>query len=134
MSGGSCLRKEAHNWLVDAEYDLSAARDLLTLARYSYVVFFCHQAVEKLLKALVIELKGELPPKTHNLRELLQAAGLEAPGPLETFLLKLAPHYLVSRYSDVSGGPAHLAYNKALGEEFLVGTEEVFEWLKGHFK
>ena len=128
------MRKETDNWLQDADYDISAARDLLRLGRYNYVVFFCHQAVEKVLKALVIALKAELPPKTHNLRELLQATGLQVPEDVETFLLRLGPHYVISRYSDVSGGPAHLAYNKAMAEEFMAGTEEVLKWLKRHLQ
>jgi len=47
--------------------------------RYIYVLFMCHLAVEKLLKALYESISGKVPPKTHNLIYLTKAVNLELP-------------------------------------------------------
>ena len=50
--------------------DLKTAEVLIDADRYYASVFFSQQAAEKALKALYIEVKKELPPKTHSLIRL----------------------------------------------------------------
>lgn len=38
-------------WLDLADYDLATAKDLFLSKRWIYVVFMCHQVLEKTLKA-----------------------------------------------------------------------------------
>jgi len=52
------VKEETQYWLSRAEYDLTAAEKQLTVDLYAYAVFFCHSAIEKLLKGLVVELAG----------------------------------------------------------------------------
>lgn len=124
------MRKEAENWLLSSDYDFESAEVMYKTGRYSYAVFMCHQAVEKLLKALIITEKQELPPKSHNLRDLLQSTGIEVPGEIETIILKLNPHYIISRYPDAAGGPSYNAYNGELASEIMNITREAVRWLK----
>ncbi len=49
------MRDDTRNWIACAEYDLETARSMFDSARYLYVVFMCHLALEKLLKAHVTE-------------------------------------------------------------------------------
>ncbi len=58
------------NWIAFAEDDLRAARACLKEGVFSQACFHAQQEVEKALKA-VIASKGDLPPKTHELRDLL---------------------------------------------------------------
>jgi HEPN domain-containing protein len=61
---------------------------------YEVAVFYCQQALEKLLKGAIIALNHEKPKKTHRLIELYQT--IEGQVPLEEelkdFLHILAPY------------------------------------------
>ena len=54
-------------WLLQADFDLDTANDLLEKGRIFYAVFMCHLAVEKALKGLFWRKLGSIPPKTHDL-------------------------------------------------------------------
>jgi HEPN domain-containing protein len=49
------VRKDTANWIALADYDIETARHMLATTRYLYVIFLCHLALEKLLKAHVAE-------------------------------------------------------------------------------
>jgi HEPN domain-containing protein len=126
------LRREARLWWEQGLKDLEVARRLLEGGDYNYAAFLAHQAVEKALKAAIIEIRGELPPKLHNLVELgqpLQDAGL----PLEEILddLKdLNPHYLTSRYPDAANGLPSETYSRRMGEACIGIAARVIDWLQ----
>ena len=61
------MKKTTANWLASADYDIQTAEAMLKSQRYLYVVFMCHLAIEKTLKALYSEAKASHPPKTHDL-------------------------------------------------------------------
>ena len=75
--------------------DFDFARILLKdKERLYYCVHFCHQAIEKLLKAVIQEYTDKIPLRTHNLPKLLKQGGLKSPKEKEEFLLTLNPHYV----------------------------------------
>jgi HEPN domain-containing protein len=47
------MRKDTRNWIALAEYDLETAVHMLETGRFLYVIFICHLALEKVLKAHV---------------------------------------------------------------------------------
>jgi HEPN domain-containing protein len=123
------VRKDTENWIATAEYDFATARSLLDTGRYPYVIFFCHLALEKLLKALVTETTQSIPPKTHDLLELRQLAGLAIPEPHLSFVGTINTVSIVTRYpSDL--GRLQTEYPEAIARRYLVQTEEVYRWLK----
>ena len=61
------MRKDTANWIALANYDMETARHMLETGRYLYVVFLCHLALEKTLKAHVTEKTQTVPFKTHDL-------------------------------------------------------------------
>lgn len=61
------MQKTIKEWVEISEYDLQTAEAMLHTQRYLYVAFMCQQAIEKILKALYIQKKNELPLRTHNL-------------------------------------------------------------------
>jgi HEPN domain-containing protein len=73
------MKKATTNWLATADYDLVTADAMLKSHRYLYVVFMCHLAIEKTLKALYAEARSAHPPKTHDLLFLVREIGLTAP-------------------------------------------------------
>lgn len=56
------MRRETENWLKMVDYDIATAGHMQESGRYIYVVFMCHLAIEKMLKAIVSEATGESPP------------------------------------------------------------------------
>ncbi len=97
------VRREALLWLEEARYDLEDAELALEAGRWSRVTFFSHQAVEKALKALWVQVRRTPPPRTHVLPELLPG-DVDVGVPLEE-LYWLSKYYIVSRYPDAAGGP-----------------------------
>ncbi len=63
------MRSDTQNWIETAEYDLETARHRLAAGRYLYVVFMCHLALEKILKAPVTEVTQTIPPKSHDMAQ-----------------------------------------------------------------
>jgi HEPN domain-containing protein len=61
------MRKDTANWIALSDYDIETARHMLATERYLDVIFLCHLALEKLLKAHVAEFTQTLPIKTHDL-------------------------------------------------------------------
>ncbi|MDI9645858.1 MAG: HEPN domain-containing protein [Archaeoglobales archaeon] len=64
------MRRETELWLRTAEEDLLDSRSFFTSRRYFRSAFFAQQAVEKVLKALFIEMAREDPPKIQSVTEL----------------------------------------------------------------
>ena len=64
-------------WFELADYDFETAEAMLNSKRYLYVGFMCHQAIEKILKALFVKTIQEIPPKIHSLSILIKKIGIE---------------------------------------------------------
>src|SRR3990170_4002285 len=94
------MRKDTENFLFSSEYDLTTAQHMLKTGRYIYVVFMCHIAIEKLLKAIVAEITNKTPPKTHNLLYLVKLANLFIPQELFDFIAKINNSSVVTRYPE----------------------------------
>ncbi len=124
------LTPQTKTWLEMAENDFDFAGDILRRGqRPFYAAHFCHQAVEKLLKAIVQERSGDTPPRTHNFKLLGKAAGLSLNERMENILFSRAPHYLGTRYpEDIQ--KLYQRYTKEYVTDLFSRTEELFEWLK----
>ncbi len=70
------MREEARLFWEQAIEDLKTAKVLLNNNRFYAAAFFSHQAAEKALKALYIETKREIPPRTHSLIRLVRELGI----------------------------------------------------------
>ncbi len=122
------MRPEAELWWTQARRDLRTAKNCHASHDYYAAVFFCQQAVEKALKAVVLHRLRELPPRTHNLLEL--GDSLKAPKRIRTFLMELTPEYVTTRYPDAAGGPIDALYDGYLSRRFLNRTQEVLQWAR----
>ena len=70
---------DVQDWLAYAEADRQAAEHLLESGDYMACAFHCHQAVEKLLKAIIVAETQKRPPYLHSLRLLLEQIGTIEP-------------------------------------------------------
>ena len=113
-------------WLAQADYDLSVAQLLYQQEVYRYCVFFCHLALEKALKGIVLEHGAtSRPPRIHNLNRLARIAGIDMPSGYTELLSYLSAQSVSARYpNDLSGYNADIAY------DVLLQTNEVYEWLR----
>lgn len=123
------MQEDIANWVKLAEYDLGTAEDMMASSRYLYVLFGCQQAIEKMLKALVVQETKNFPPKTHDLIKLVEIAGLQIDKKKKDFMKKLSYYYIETRY------PAELEdiiteIDDSLGKEYLVATKEIYKWLE----
>lgn len=94
------MRPETQQWVDDADYDLQSAKVMLDGGRYFFVVFMCHLAIEKLLKAVIIERQGVMPPKVHSLVDLASRVGLVVPTQHRPHIDKLNSMSVPTRYPD----------------------------------
>lgn len=65
---------EAKEWLDQAEYDFPAAQALFKARKYIYSIFMAQLAIEKPLKAIIVQRTGQTPPKIHKLVYLAEIA------------------------------------------------------------
>ncbi|SHK43335.1 HEPN domain-containing protein [Desulforamulus aeronauticus] len=128
---GERLRPRTKNWLTTAEEDFEVAGQLLNSKKYLYSLFFCQQALEKILKAIYHEKFNTTPPRKHNLLPLAEDAKIfnELSDSVQELFDILSEFYLESRYSEDREALAQ-SCNKAFVESKYEQTELIFKWLK----
>ena len=125
------MRKEVINWLKQANKDLEVAEKTFNLKEYYSVVFWCQQAVEKGLKALILEKKKE-KSMSHSLIQLGNLA--QVPENFFSKLKKLSPQYFFARYPDASEDVPYELYDENITKEFLEIAKEVLTWINNQLK
>ncbi|WP_322805430.1 HEPN domain-containing protein [Thermanaerothrix sp.] len=125
------MREDTRNWVAMAEYDLETARYMLDSGRYLYVIFLCHLALEKMLKAHVCEATQTLPPKTHDLIYLARLANLSLPPDSLEFIGKINAVSVLARYP-VDLQQSLRDYPRPVAEAYYSQTVQVVQWLKQH--
>jgi len=129
------MEKEISYWIEHAEYDLATEEAMLESGRYLYVTFMCQQAIEKLLKAIVIKFKSIAPPYSHNLRRLAEIAGIDKQMVDDQINLldDLTPFCVAARYPAYKAKMANIATSE-VSSHYLKQTKELFQWLSNLMK
>lgn len=127
------MRKDTENFLLSSDYDLNTAKHMLETGRYVYVIFMCHMAIEKALKAIVAEVTDRVPPKTHNLIYLIKLVNLHIPQYLFDFIAKINNASVVARYPEDFKRLLE-DYPEDVAKEYLKNTEEALQWLRQNEK
>lgn len=125
------MRNKTRTWLELASNDLALAKELLRRKnKVYYSAHFCHQAIEKLLKAVISERTDKIPLPTHNFKILLDQANLkDIPEDKKRFIFSLMPHYIGTKYpEDIA--KLYKRYTKIFVKRLHKETTEVFQWLK----
>ncbi|MBD3203413.1 HEPN domain-containing protein [Candidatus Woesearchaeota archaeon] len=94
------MRREISNWWKQGLNDFEKAKILFENNKYDGSAFFCQQAVEKSLKALILNNSKEKFIEGHSLIYLGKKANI--PNKFFSGLKKLSPQYFISRYPDVT--------------------------------
>lgn len=127
------MKEETKNWLDMVDYDLITAKQMFKTGRYVYVIFMCHMAIEKTLKAIVCEETDKVPPKTHDLIYLTSLRNIKLPSNLLDFIGMINNAGIVIRYPEdlsklVSSYPADVT------KKYLEKTQEVIKCIKQNLK
>ena len=124
------------NWLNEAEWDLETAEILKEKERYNSSAFYAQQAVEKLLKA-VLMFKNEAP-WGHSARELLIRLNQITEIDLSNLIhnaIELDHHYIPSRYPNAHPNSApHEVYDKIIAENAINNAKLIFQKVKNILK
>ena len=123
------MNKYSESFKESAEYDLKTAENMLQDERYIYVVFMCHLAIEKILKAIAAEVTKRTPPKTHNLIYLIKLTQIKLPQNLFDFITKINNASIVTRYPEDFSELVR-AYPKDVALDYLDNTKEVIKCLQ----
>ena len=127
------MQEDVAYWLQLARLDLESARKSLQGESYLHCLFGCQQALEKLLKASVVEATQQSPPRVHNLIRLAALAGLQLQPDQEMLLSKLSLEYIELRYPEELDAIEEMN-SRAAAEGRLQKTEEFFRWLEAQRK
>lgn len=126
------MREEARLWLKQAEADLKTAEKLLEGQIFYASVFFSHQCGEESLKALWIQERQGLPPKTHNLVMMVRELGGDE------FLIdaaaELAPEYILTRYITPEVALPLELYSERSARIHLDAARSIFDWASAKMK
>lgn len=94
------LEKFIIQWEKSAKRNFSTAEDLYKTKHRDASLFFCHLALEKLLKGLVMKKIKESPPYIHDLAKLAQLAQLELSSEQLKDLRTISTFNIAARYDD----------------------------------
>jgi len=128
------MEKIVKNWIATSNYDIQTADAMYRTGRYIYVVFMCHLALEKMLKALLANKHPEeIPPKIHNLINLSQRAGITPPDDLKEFFQRIDNVSIATRYPEDLGRLSK-EFDRDTAKRILTNTKRMIKWLRQHLK
>lgn len=90
------------NWKEGASADLDSASVYIGNERQLHGLFLCHLAIEKSLKALIVDITNESAPKSHDIITLSKKANINFSEKELAFIEILVKYKLHGRYP--SGG------------------------------
>ena len=124
------MYKNVKNWVATSNYDIRTADAMYKTGRYLYVVFMCHLAMEKLLKALLAnKYPQDIPPKIHNLINLAQRAEISPPEDLRDFFQRIDNVSIATRYPEDLRSLSK-EFNQDRAKRILTDTKRMLRWLK----
>ena len=123
------VKEKVKFWAEEARQSLKVADDLFGLKHYLETLFYCHLALERLLKSKVVEATQKDPLYTHDLVKLSEKANLKLTDEQIMQLAKINTYNIRTRYQDYK-----LSLYKQATQEFtkneIVQTKKLFSKLK----
>lgn len=87
-------------WIDSSDEDYETMIDMYNSKRYSWSLFIGHLMLEKLLKALYVNLKSDYPPYIHNLLRLAEKADIKVNNDIKKQLVTITAFNINARYDD----------------------------------
>lgn len=128
------LQQNIKYWIDSSRKDLEVAQNLFQSKYYPQSLFFCHLALEKLLKAVVIKTTKDYPPHIHDLRKLAEIAKIKLSSERKMIFDKISTFNIAGRYSNEKL-QFYKKYNKKENaKKYLKITRQTYLWLKKEFQ
>ncbi|MHC5053128.1 MAG: HEPN domain-containing protein [Planctomycetota bacterium] len=119
------VERQSDYWRSAADEDIAAAESLAEKGHLRHALFFAHLSIEKMLKALVVKVTGDLAPRTHDLLRLAERAGVSVSPERREFLAHLQRYCVEGRFPETMPvAPSHDEVRAGLTE-----ARETLEWL-----
>ena len=125
------MKDETTNWLLQAKEHFEDAEYMYSGHRYSMCVYCYHQALEKVLKASIVETVDKLPPKIHNLDQLARETKLKFSGNDFEDLAEITRHFWRVRYPDFQ---KYMYTNKEIVEPTVIISRKIYQWVLQQLK
>ncbi len=93
-------QKLIKHWIESSDDDYDTMLDMYNAKRYSWSLFIGHLMIEKLLKALYVNIKSDYPPYIHNLLRLAEKADMELDSEKKEQLVTITAFNINARYDD----------------------------------
>lgn len=119
-------------WRESAQEDLDTAETLFTAEKFAHCLFFCHLAVEKMLKAVYTRKADDAPPIEHHLGKLWKKANVPLGPATGEILSEMSTFNVEARY-DIYKQRLYKKATEAYTRRFLVYTREYILWLNRQF-
>ena len=117
------------HWQDGSSKALDIMQKLFDTKDYSYALFFGHLAVEKILKAIFVEVNNEHPPMIHKLNRLATLSNLEVSEELYQQLAEITTFNTEGRYEDYK-----MEFCKRCTKEYAIKQikiiKDIVEWIK----
>jgi len=114
--------EEVKKWFMQAKEEFDTAQINFEAKKYFSAAFWCQQAAEKAMKALLIK-KTDTFPKIHDLMKLARLNN--APFEIIEACAKLNPAYIISRYPD-----SPKKYTKEECKQIIEYCLKVLKWIE----
>jgi len=125
------IDEKVQYWVDLSDYDLETAEGMMQIKKYLYVAFMCHQAIEKIFKAVYTQQKEDTPPYVHKLSYIAREGGFLSSFSEEqvNFIDRLEPLNIKTRYPDYKKELAK-RLTPAICLEVVGETKKLQQWTK----
>ena len=117
------------HWKRGGKRSLRLAMDVFEKKYYDHALFCGHLAVEKYLKALVLEKTGKPVPHSHDLLYLAGLANLDLDIEQQKFLVQVNSYNIAGRYQEEQLD-FHKQITKSVASKALDHINTFFVWLQ----
>lgn len=115
-------------WQESAREDLEIADELFRVGKYAHCLFFCHLAVEKMLKAVFTKKFDDAPPIMHHLGKLWKRTDVPMGPATDEVLSEISTFNVEARY-DIFKQQLYKKATKDYAGKFFELTKELVVWL-----
>lgn len=120
-------------WEETSDKDYNTMKHLFNTGDFHWSLFIGHIVIEKLLKALYVQLVNNNVPRTHDLLRIAEAAGLELTEEMKNTMDFITTFNISTRYPDYKQ-EFYKKCTQSFAEENIRKIEGVKEWLKQQLK
>lgn len=125
--------KQIVYWKKSAEHNWKTAIDLFKTKHYDACLFFCHLALEKILKGLAVDFTSKPAPYIHDLEKLALMARLPISKEQSEYLKTITRFNIGGRYDDEKLA-FYKSCTKEYAEKYLNISNELRLWLKKQYR